>query len=123
MKIPDQVFQDKSFVEYGFSSATPRRETALQYSGNEHSVICEIEAGQIDCGTTLSSVGQYPGEGEHVILPLSNFQAVRVRQQTKGDVLEETRKFLKDQSQVMQKRLQTENYIRVNHVHVSFLLR
>jgi hypothetical protein len=112
MKMPDQVFQDKSFVEYGFSSATPRREVALQYSGNQHSAIFEIEAGQIDCGATLSWVSQYPGEGEHVILPLSNFQVVRVRQQTKRDILEETRKFLRNQSLVMQKRLLTETHRR-----------
>jgi hypothetical protein len=123
MKMPDQVFEDKNFVEYGFSSATPRREVALQYSGHQHSAIFEIEAGDIDCGATLSWVSQYPGEGEHIILPLSNFQVVRVRQQTQGDILEETRKFLEDQSQVMQKRLQTEKCIRGKHVHASFLLR
>jgi hypothetical protein len=47
MKMPDQVFEEKSFVEYGFSSATPRREVALQYSGNQHSAIFEIEASVI----------------------------------------------------------------------------
>ena len=123
MKMPDQVFEEKSFVEYGFSSATPRREVALQYSGSQHSAIFEIEAGEIDCGATLSWVSQYPGEGEHIILPLSNFQVVRVRQQSQRDILEETRKFLKDQSQIMQKRLQTEKSKRGKQIHASFLLR
>jgi hypothetical protein len=68
-------------------------------------------------------VSQYPGEGEHIILPLSNFQVVRVRQKRQRDILEETRKFIKDQSQVMQKRLQTEKSKRGKHIHASFLLR
>jgi hypothetical protein len=69
MKISHQVFQDKSFVEYGLSRVTPLREVTLQYSGNQHSTIFEIEGGQIDCDTTISWVSQYPGEGEHIILP------------------------------------------------------
>jgi len=61
MKMPAHILSlegDNGFVECGFSSATPRREIALQYSGDVHSCIFEIETGSIDKGATLDWVSQ-----------------------------------------------------------------
>jgi len=50
----------------------------------------EIETGAIDRGASLDWVSQYPSEAEHVILPLSSFEVVGMRQETKAKVLEQT---------------------------------
>ena len=99
MKLPPDVLRGtcNSFVECGFSSATPRREVALQYSGSKDSALFEIETGVIDRGATLDWVSQYPSEEEHVILPLSNFEIVGMRQDTKANVIWQTQQLLDEQ--------------------------
>ena len=100
MKMPTDILalDEKSvFVECAFSSATPRREVALQYSVTDCSSIFEIQTGAIDKGATLDWVSQYPSEGEHVILPLSNFQLMGMRQMSKLQVICETQQMMDSQ--------------------------
>ena len=85
----------------GFSSATPKKEVALEYSGalsckgpkcsawnkdkgfceHHRSTILEISTGQIDRGASLKWVSQFPAEDEHVLLPLCNFEVVGMRRE------------------------------------------
>ena len=91
MKMPTDILAldgKSGFVECAFSSATPRREVALQYSGTDCSSIFEIQTGSIDKGATLDWVSQYPSEGEHVILPLSNFQLMGMMRSQRDSLIE-----------------------------------
>ena len=74
----------QSFVERGFSSATPVKEVALQYAGvfeckgpqcdgwvegerfcqNHLSTLLEIHTGHVDRGASLQWVSQFPAENE-----------------------------------------------------------
>jgi hypothetical protein len=85
-------FRDKcrGFVEFGFSSATPDKHVALDYSGAAHckgkgecdgwrgddcefcskhrATVLEISTGQIDRGASLKWVSQFPAENEVSLL-------------------------------------------------------
>jgi hypothetical protein len=78
------------FVETSFSSATPNLEVALQYAcyakeseASTLSTLLEIQTGGIDRGCDLSWVSQFPQECEHTILPLSAFEVVKTRVESK----------------------------------------
>ena len=104
----DTSFQDtcRGFVEFGFSSATPDKHVASEYSMSSHckgrgvcpgfnkdalictqhrSTILEIQTGQIDRGASVKWISQFPAENEHVLLPLSNFSVVGMRREVDGD--------------------------------------
>jgi len=126
MKMPAEILalDAKSvFVECGFSSATPRREVALQYSGSDCSTIFEIQTGSIDKGATLDWVSQYPSEGEHVILPLSNFQILGMRQVNKTQVIRETQRTMISQRDSLIERLEREQKNRFKDSYQAFVLR
>jgi hypothetical protein len=126
MKMPTDIlaFDGKSgFVECAFSSATPRREVALQYSGNDCSSIFEIQTGSIDKGATLDWVSQYPSEGEHVILPLSNFQLIGMRQMSKLQVIRETQQMMLSQRDSLIERLKREQSNRFKNTVEAMVLR
>ena len=98
-----QDFQDtcQGFVEFGFSSATPNKRVALEYSGamscdgpackawnasagfceTHRSTLLEISTSQIDRGASLMWVSQFPAEDEHTLLPLCNFEIVGMRRE------------------------------------------
>ena len=91
----------RGFVEFGFSSATPNKDVALTYAGvleckgvkcecwntdkgfceKHRSTVLEIQTGQIDRGSNLRWVSQFPNEAEHCLLPLSNFEVVGLRRE------------------------------------------
>lgn len=126
MKMPTDILalDEKSvFVECAFSSATPRREVALQYSGTDCSSIFEIQTGAIDKGATLDWVSQYPSEGEHVILPLSNFQLMGMRQMTKSQVIHETQQMMLSQRNSLIERFKREQSNRFKDTVQAMVMR
>jgi hypothetical protein len=126
MKMPTDILalDEKSvFVECAFSSATPRREVALQYSGTECSSIFEIQTGAIDKGATLDWVSQYPSEGEHVILPLSNFQLMGMRQMSKLQVICETQQMMDSQLDSLIERFKREQSNRFKDTVQAMVMR
>jgi len=126
MKMPTDILAldaSSGFVECAFSSATPRREVALQYSGTDCSSIFEIQTGLIDKGATLDWVSQYPNEGEHVILPLSNFQLLGMRQMSKLQVIRETQQMMLSQHDSLIERLKREQSNRFKNTVEAMILR
>ena len=84
MSFPQELLETgawpKGFVEFGFSSATPDKWVAIEYSGvkqckgtecagwlkegfcaDHQSTILEIGTGQIDRGASLKWISQFPG--------------------------------------------------------------
>jgi hypothetical protein len=56
-----------------FMSTTTRKEIAVSYIGDKRlPVLFECEVGDIDRGTSLSHVSQYPGEDE-VLIPAMSY--------------------------------------------------
>ena len=126
MKMPTELLAldaGSAFVECGFSSATPRREVALQYSGPDCSSIFEIQTGSIDKGAALDWLSQYPSEGEHVILPLSSFEIMGMRQMSKAQVICETQQTLISQRDSLIERLEQEQKSRFKECYHAFVLR
>ena len=65
MSLDKETLQDRDFVEFGFSSATRKREVAVKYSGATRlsdgqtlATIFEIEIGKVDNGADLSQYSQ-----------------------------------------------------------------
>jgi len=97
------AFRDtcRGFVDYSFASATPSKHVALTYSGaldckgnkcecwnvekgfceKHRSTVLEIQTGQIDRGSELGWISQFPKEVEHCLLPLSNFEVQGMRRE------------------------------------------
>jgi hypothetical protein len=84
--------RERSFVDAGFSSATPDLLVALEYATNEKcSTLLEIETGDLDTGASLAWISQFPGEDEHTFLALSSFEVIKLRRQSRNELEEEGR--------------------------------
>jgi len=59
-------------TEYGFMSTTTSKQVAVQYIGEKNlPVLFEFDVGDIDRGTSLSLISQFPGEDEILVPPFS----------------------------------------------------
>ena len=61
-------------IEYGFSSTTTDRATALSFSRGDASTIFEMQMGMVDRGAELTWLSQYPHEKEARRPPLSRLR-------------------------------------------------
>jgi hypothetical protein len=78
-------------VEFAFMSTTTKLEVAVSYipDGKALPMLFEFEVGDVDRGSSISFISQYPGEEEILISPLSYLEIVGdpwVQQTVKGAV-------------------------------------
>merc|ERR1712194_416920 len=70
------MYNVRGGVEYGFMSTTTDRDVALQYarSGDEMSMVLQMQLGMVDRGADLSWLSQYPLEREICFSPLTSLE-------------------------------------------------
>ena len=70
-------------VEYGFSSTTRKRETAIFYAKTNEaevaSTVLEAQMGMVDRGANIDFLSQFPGEGEILYGPLTGMEVRSTR--------------------------------------------
>ena len=89
MRMPQSFFEKDpktnlaGGVEYGFSSTTRKRETAIFYAKADKaevaSTVLEAQMGMVDRGANIDFLSQFPGEGEILYGPLMGMEVRSTR--------------------------------------------